>query len=160
MSGILPLFLLILTLHLNLFYLDRIIAIDYGIKRTGIAVTDPMKIIASGLQTVATHQIFDFLKDYFLKENVSEIVVGYPRKLNNQPSESVKYINPFVKKLERIYPEKKIVLMDERFTSKIAFQSMIEAGLKKKQRQNKGLIDQISAALILQGYLESSKFKD
>ena len=97
-----PLFLLILTLHLKLFYLDRIMAIDYGVKRTGIAVTDPMKIIAYGLQTVATHQIFDFLKDYFQKENVSEIVVGYPRKLNNQPSESVKYINPFIKKLERI----------------------------------------------------------
>ena len=127
-----PLFLLILTLHLKLFYLDRIMAIDYGVKRTGIAVTDPMKIIASGLQTVATHQIFDFLKDYFQKENVSEIVVGYPRKLNNQPSESVKYINPFIKKLERIYPGKKIVLVDERFTSKIAFQSMIETGLKKK----------------------------
>jgi putative Holliday junction resolvase len=155
-----PLFLLILTLHLKLFYLDRIMAIDYGVKRTGIAVTDPMKIIASGLQTVATHQIFDFLKDYFQKENVSEIVVGYPRKLNNQPSESVKYINPFIKKLERIYPGKKIVLVDERFTSKIAFQSMIEAGLKKKQRQKKELIDQISAALILQGYLESRKFKD
>ena len=155
-----PLFLLILTLHSKLFYLDRIMAIDYGIKRTGIAVTDPMKIIASGLQTVATHQIFDFLKDYFQKESVSEIVVGYPRKLNNQPSESVKYINPFVKKLERTYPGKKIVLMDERFTSKIAFQSMIEAGLKKKQRQKKELIDQISAALILQGYLESRKFKD
>ena len=160
MSGKMPLFLLILTLHLKLFYLDRIMAIDYGVKRTGIAVTDPMKIIASGLQTVATHQIFDFLKDYFQKENVSEIVVGYPRKLNNQPSESVKYINPFIKKLERIYPGKKIVLVDERFTSKIAFQSMIEAGLKKKQRQKKELIDQISAALILQGYLESRKFKD
>ena len=132
-------------------------AIDFGVKRIGIAVTDPMKMIASGLQTVATHQIFDFLEDYFLKESVSEIVVGYPRKLNNQPSESVKYINPFVKKLERMYPEKKIVLMDERFTSKIAFQSMIEAGLKKKKRQDKELVDQISAALILQGYLESRK---
>lgn len=135
-------------------------AIDYGRKRVGIAVTDPMKIIASGLQTVATHQIFDFLKDYFLRENVSEIVVGYPRNLNNQPSESVKYINPFVKKLEQTYPDKKIVLVDERFTSKIAFQSMIEAGLKKKQRQNKELVDQISAALILQGYLESRKFDE
>ena len=132
-------------------------AIDYGVKRVGIAVTDPMKIIASGLQTVSTHRIFDFLKDYFLKEEVSEIVIGYPRKLNNQPSQSVKYINPFIKKLEQTYPDKKIVLADERFTSKIAFQSMIAAGLKKKQRQNKELVDQISAALILQGYLESRK---
>ncbi len=132
-------------------------AIDYGRKRVGIAVTDPMRIIASGLQTVATHQIFDFLETYFLKENVSEIVVGYPRKLNNLPSESVKYIDPFVKKLKQIYPEKKIVLADERFTSKIAFQTMIEAGLRRKQRQNKELVDQISASLILQGYLESRK---
>lgn len=135
-------------------------AIDYGRKRVGIAVTDPMKIIASGLQTVSTHQIFDFLKDYFLRETVSEIVVGYPRNLNNQPSESVKYINPFVKKLEQTYPDKKIVLVDERFTSKMAFQSMIEAGLKKKQRQNKELVDKISAALILQGYLEFRKFNE
>ena len=140
--------------------MDRILAIDYGVKRVGIAVTDPMKIIASGLQTVSTHQIFGFLKDYFQRENVSEIVVGYPRNLNNQPSESVKYINPFIKKLEKTYPEKKIVLVDERFTSKIAFQSMIDAGLKRKQRQNKELVDQISAALILQGYLESRKFKE
>jgi putative Holliday junction resolvase len=139
---------------------DRIMGIDYGTKRVGIAVTDPMKIIASGLQTVSTHQIFEFLEGYFAKENVNEIVVGYPKKMNNQPSESVKYINPFIRKLERLYPEKKIVLMDERFTSKIAFQSMIEAGLKKKQRQNKELVDQISAALILQGYLESMKLSE
>jgi putative Holliday junction resolvase len=133
-------------------------AIDYGVKRVGIAVTDPMKIIASGLQTVSTHQIFDFLKDYFLRENVSVIVVGYPRNLNNQPSESVKFINPFIKKLEKTYPEKKIVLADERFTSKMAFQSMIDGGLKRKRRQSKDLVDQISAALILQGYLESRRF--
>src|SRR4030043_313394 len=92
-----------------------------------------------------------------IRKNDSEIVVGYPKKLNNQPSESVKYINPFVRKLEQLYPEKKISLMDERFTSKIAFQSMIDAGLKKKQRQNKELVDQISAVLILQGYLEYRK---
>ncbi len=135
-------------------------AIDYGVKRVGIAVTDPMKIIASGLQTVSTHEIFDFLKSYFSQEQVSEIVIGYPRKLNNQPSQSVKYVNPFIRKLKQIYPDKKIVLMDERFTSKIAFQSMIEAGLKKKKRQNKELVDQISAALILQGYLEIRKLKE
>ncbi|MBN2214087.1 MAG: Holliday junction resolvase RuvX [Bacteroidales bacterium] len=137
--------------------MDRILAIDYGTKRIGIAVTDPMKIIASGLKTVPSHQIFDFLKSYFSEENVSEIVVGYPKKMNNQPSESVKYIRPFVEKLVQLYPEKKISLMDERFTSKIAFRSMIDGGLKKKQRQNKELVDQISAALILQGYLEYRK---
>ncbi|HJX71395.1 MAG TPA: Holliday junction resolvase RuvX [Bacteroidales bacterium] len=137
--------------------LDRIMAIDFGTKRVGLAVTDPMRIVASGLKTISTHRIFEFLAAYFSKENVSEIVVGYPKKLNNQPSESVKYINPFVRKLEQLYPEKKISLMDERFTSKIAFQSMIDGGLKKRQRQNKELIDQISAVLILQGYLEYRK---
>jgi putative Holliday junction resolvase len=155
----LPLFLLFLPIIFSL-QLDRILAIDFGTKRTGIAVTDPMKIIASGLKTIPTHQIFDFLKSYFSEENVSEIVVGYPRKLNNQPSESVKYIHPFVNKLKKLYPEKKISLIDERFTSKIAFQSMIDAGLRQKQRQNRELVDQISASLILQGYLESRKARE
>ncbi len=140
--------------------MDRIIAIDYGTKRIGIAVTDPMKIIASGLKTVPAHQIFDFLANYFSEENVSEIVVGYPKTLNNQPSESVKHIKPFVERLKKLYPEKKISLMDERFTSRIALRSMIDGGLKKKQRQNKELVDQISASLILQGYLEYRKLNE
>lgn len=140
--------------------MDRILAIDYGTRRVGIAVTDPMKIIASGLKTVPAHQIFDFLAAYFSEENVSEIVVGYPKTLNNQPSESVKYIKPFVERLKKLYPAKKISLMDERFTSKIALQSMIDGGMKKKQRQNKELVDQISASLILQGYLEYRKFNE
>jgi putative Holliday junction resolvase len=114
-------------------------AIDYGTKRVGIAVTDPMKIIASGLKTVPACQIFDFLAAYFSEENVSEIVVGYPKTLNNQPSESVKYIKPFVERLKKLYPEKKISLMDERFTSKIALRSMIE-GKKNKGKTRSWLI--------------------
>lgn len=137
----------------------RIIALDFGNKRVGIAVTDTLQIIATPLQTVPSHEIFKFLADYFRKEEVNEIVVGYPKKMNNQPSDSVKYINPFIKKLHEAYPAKKIVLMDERFTSKIAFQSMIDGGLKKKQRQNKELVDKISATIILQSYLESRQFK-
>ncbi len=136
----------------------RILALDYGNKRVGIAVTDPLQLIASGLQTVPSQDIFTFLSDYFTKEEVNEIVVGYPKKLNNQPSDAVKYVNPFLRKLEVTYPSKKIILMDERFTSKIAFQSMIDGGLKKKQRQDKGLIDKISAAIILQSYLENRQF--
>jgi len=138
--------------------LARILALDYGNKRVGIAVTDPLQLIASGLQTVPSQDIFTFLSDYFTKEEVNEIVVGYPKKLNNQPSDAVKYVNPFLRKLEVTYPSKKIILMDERFTSKIAFQSMIDGGLKKKQRQDKGLIDKISAAIILQSYLENRQF--
>ena len=130
-------------------------AIDYGRKRTGLAVTDPGRIIATGLETVATHDIWNFISNYFNKENVDEIVVGYPKQMNNQPSEAVRYINPFVKKLKNMYPDLKISLYDERFTSKMAFQTMIDAGLGKKDRQNKSLIDKISATIILQSYLES-----
>ena len=151
-----PLFFYFYTLIKN-YLLARIIALDYGNKRVGIAVTDPLQMIASALETVPSHEIFRFLTDYFRKEEVNEIVVGYPKKLNNQPSESVRYINPFIKKLEETYPLKKIVLVDERFTSRIAFQTMIDGGLKKKQRQDKGLIDKISAAIILQSFLESSQ---
>ncbi|MFO7658651.1 MAG: Holliday junction resolvase RuvX [Bacteroidales bacterium] len=135
----------------------RIIALDYGNKRVGVAVTDLMQIFASPLQTVATNEIFAFLNDYFDKEPVDEIVIGYPKKMNNQPSESVIYINPFVKKLEKTFPEKKIILTDERFTSKLAFQAMLDAGLKKKQRQDKAMVDKISAAIILQSYLDGRK---
>ena len=110
--------------------------IDYGTKRVGIAVTDPLQIFASGLQTVATHKLLDFLGDYFSRENVTEIVIGYPKKMNNQPSDTVKHIDPFIRRLKQLYPEKKIILADERLTSKIAFRSMIDAGLKRKQRQN------------------------
>ncbi|MBN2610958.1 MAG: Holliday junction resolvase RuvX [Bacteroidales bacterium] len=136
--------------------MKRIIALDYGNKRVGVAVTDPLQLFASPLQTVATSEIFTFLNDYFGKEPVDVIVIGYPKKMNNQPSESVIYINPFIKKLEKTYPAKKIILTDERFSSKIAFQTMIDGGLKKKQRQDKAMVDKISAAIILQSYLDAT----
>ncbi len=134
--------------------LGRVIAIDYGKKRAGIAVSDPLRLISNNMATIPSGEIFDFLSGYFSREEVDVIVVGYPKKLNNEPSESVIYINPFVKKLGRMFPDKEIVLMDERFTSKIAFQSMIEGNLKKKKRRNKELIDKLSANLILQSYLD------
>ena len=132
-------------------------AIDYGRKRTGIAVTDPMQIIASGLDTVPSHLLLDFLKEYFLKEAVDEIVVGYPKQLNNTPSESVVYLDAFVKTFKKKFPDRELKFIDERFTSKMAFQTMIDGGLGKKQRQNKALIDKVSATIILQSYLELKK---
>jgi len=132
----------------------RILCIDYGRKRVGVAVTDPGQIIANRLITVPTHTLWDFLKDYFSKENVETLVVGYPRQMNNQASEAVRYINPFLKKFQQQYPEIKLELFDERFTSKMAFQTMIEGGLKKKQRQDKAMVDALSATIILQNYLE------
>jgi putative Holliday junction resolvase len=129
-------------------------AIDYGRKRTGVAVTDPMQIIASGLDTIPSHSLMDFLKMYFSKEVVDEVVVGYPKQMNNTPSESVIFVDAFIKQFKKKFPEKELHLADERFTSKMAFQTMIDGGLKKKQRQNKALIDKISATIILQSYLE------
>jgi putative Holliday junction resolvase len=128
-------------------------AIDYGKKRVGIAVTDELQLIANGLTTVAAHDIFTFLKKYTSEEKVDLFVVGEPRQMNNQPSESLKFINPFVKKLKQEFPGIGVEMADERFTSKMAFQTMIDAGLKKKDRQNKELIDTISATIILQSYL-------
>lgn len=132
----------------------RILCIDYGKKRVGLAVTDPGQIIASRLTTVPTHTIWDFLKSYFEKEEVETLVVGYPRQMNNEASEAVRYINPFLKKFQEIYPEIKLEQYDERFTSKLAFQTMIDGGLKKKQRQDKAMVDAVSATIILQNYLE------
>ncbi|UCH13343.1 MAG: Holliday junction resolvase RuvX [Bacteroidales bacterium] len=134
--------------------MGRVIAIDYGRKRAGLAVTDPLQLISNNLTTIPATEIFSFLTEYFSKEEVDKIVVGYPKNLNNKPSEAVIYINPFIKKLEKLFPDKEIILMDERFTSKIAFKSMIDGNLKKKKRMDKELIDKISANLILQSYLE------
>ena len=137
----------------------RILAIDYGKKRTGIAVTDPLQIIANRLTTIPTHTIWHFLEDYFKKEEVEMIVVGYPRQMNNEASESVRYINPFLKKFGIKYPDIKIELMDERFTSKLAFQAMLDGGLKKQKRQDKAMVDAVSATIILQSYLEQKRYK-
>lgn len=137
--------------------MSRILAIDFGRKRVGLAVSDPGQIIANRLATVPASVIWDFLSDYFMKEEVHEIVIGYPRQLNNQPSEAVLYINPFIKKFRQKYPEMRIELIDERFTSKLAFQTMIDGGLKKKARQNKGTVDSVSATIILQSYMEQKR---
>lgn len=137
--------------------MGRIMAIDYGKKRTGLAVTDPERIIATGLTTVETPKLMQFMADYFAKETVDTIVVGEPKQMDNTPSESARYIEPFLGKLAKKFPDKEICRADERFTSKIAFQAMIDGGLKKKQRQNKALIDTISATLILQSYMASCK---
>ncbi|MGB3149242.1 MAG: Holliday junction resolvase RuvX [Maribacter sp.] len=134
--------------------MGRILAIDYGVKRTGIAVTDELRLIASGLTTVLTDEIFIFLSDYLDKEQVSDIVVGEPKQMDNTPSESEVLIKPFLEKITKLFPEVQIHRQDERFTSKIAFQSMLDSGLKKKQRRNKALVDEISATIILQSYLE------
>jgi len=131
----------------------RIISLDYGVKRTGIAVTDSLQLIASGLKTVETSALLQFLKDYCKTEKVDVIVVGLPKQMNNQLSESEALIKPFVKILKSSFPLICIEREDERFTSKMALQSMIDAGSTKKQRRNKATIDQISATLILQSYL-------
>ena len=133
--------------------MGRILALDFGKKRTGVAVTDPLQIIASGLATVETKQLLVFLKGYISKEEVDIFVVGLPKQMNNQPSESEHLIQPFIKKLKNTFPNIPIKREDERFTSKLAFQSMIYSGMKKKQRQNKATIDEISATLILQSFL-------
>ncbi|MBO7226150.1 MAG: Holliday junction resolvase RuvX [Bacteroidales bacterium] len=137
--------------------MGRILAIDYGQKRVGIAVSDELQIIATGLTTVETKKCIDFLKEYCSKENVSCFVVGEAKHLNNTPSESAKYIEPFVGLLKKTFPNISVARVDERFTSKMAFQTMIDSGLKKKQRQNKALIDTISATIILQTYMSMSE---
>ena len=133
----------------------RILALDYGEKRTGIAVTDELQIIASGLITVKTDKLIKFLIDYTNKEQVELFIVGLPKQMNNSDSESEKHILSFLKQLKKSLPKTPIKRIDERFTSKIAFQTMIDSGLKKKQRRNKGLVDEISATIILQSYLYS-----
>jgi putative Holliday junction resolvase len=133
--------------------MGKVLAIDYGKKRCGIAVTDDMQIIASGLTTVETPKLLAFLKDYIHKEHVETLIVGEPKQMNNQPSESEALIKPFLLKLENLFPNIPIKRVDERFTSKMAVQTMLDSGLKKKKRQNKALIDEISATIILQTYL-------
>jgi len=131
----------------------RILAIDYGSKRVGIAVTDPFQIIATGLTTVHSKDVIDFLKKYCENEVVECFVVGEPKQMNSEPSDSARFIEPFVVHLKRTFPQIKVERMDERFTSKMAFQTMIDSGLKKKARQNKELVDEISATIILQSYM-------
>ncbi len=137
--------------------MSRIMAIDYGRKRVGLAVTDPLQIIAHALDTVPTHQIFEYLKKYLQTEAVELFVVGDPKNLNNTPSQIAAQVQQFVKQLQKTFPETSIQMHDERFTSKMAFQSMIDMGMKKSDRQKKENIDKISATIILQSYIESIK---
>ena len=139
----------------KVYNLARILAIDFGKKRTGIAVTDELQIIASGLTTVSTDEIFVFLKDYVSKEKVALFIVGKPKQMDNTDSESEALILPFLQKLSKEIPQIPVKRVDERFTSKMAFQTMIDGGLKKNQRKNKALVDEISATIILQSYLYS-----
>ena len=139
--------------------MGRILAIDYGRKRCGVAVTDVMQIIATGLQTVPTAELMNFLKQYVQKELVDTFVVGHAKQMDATDSESMQYIKPFVEKLKKEFSHTPVELIDERFTSKIAFQAMIDGGLKKKQRQDKALIDTVSATIILQSYMEQKQRK-
>ena len=135
----------------------RILSIDYGKKRTGIAVTDPLQLIAGGLATVSTSELFDWLKAYLAKEQVERIVIGEPRQPNGQPSENLQRVQQFVNRWRKAVPDVPIDYFDERFTSVLAHQAMIDGGLKKKARQDKGLVDEISATIILEDYLRRKK---
>ena len=135
--------------------MGRIIGIDYGTKRIGLAVTDPMQIFASPLNTVSPKEFDNFIEGYLKTEDVDAFVIGYPVQMNNQPSESVKYINPFIKKLKKSFPERHIHLVDERFTSQMALRTMIDGGVKKRDRRDKSMVDKISASIILQSFLDN-----
>jgi putative Holliday junction resolvase len=139
--------------------MGRILAIDYGTKRIGLAVTDPMQIFASPLITVSPKEFDRFIDEYLKTEEIDEFVIGYPVQMNNQPSEAVKYINPFIKKLKKKFPEKHIHLADERFTSQMAFQTMIDGGVKKMDRLDKSMVDKISASIILRSFLDNRSNK-
>ncbi len=139
--------------------MGRILAIDFGTKRTGIAVTDPLRIVPGGLTTVATHELMAFLAGYFAKEQVDLIVVGHPTNMNGEESASMQQIRPFVDKLRKQYPDKEVVMFDERFTSVLAQKAILEAGIKKMARRNKALVDEVSATIILESYMDSIQYK-
>jgi len=139
--------------------MKRYLALDIGKKRTGIAVTDTNRIIAGSLDTVATGDLERYLSDYIQNNEIEKIIVGMPVQLNNTPSDSVKYIKPVINRLKKVFRDIEFICVDERFTSKIAFQTMIDAGLKKNKRQDKAMIDKISATVILQSFLDSERFK-
>ena len=135
--------------------MGRILGIDYGRKRTGVAVTDPLQIVAGNLATVPTHTLMSFIKEYIAREQVDRIIIGQPTQLNGEPSESMKYITPFVKQLRKELPDMPVVMYDERFTSTIAHRAMIDGGMKKSDRRDKSRVDAIAATIILNDYLQS-----
>lgn len=139
--------------------MGRVLALDIGRKRTGIAVTDTLKISANGLTTVGTGELENFLKDYFNKEAVELLVVGMPKQMDNTPSEAMQYIQPVINRLKKVFSHLPMEFVDERFTSKIAQQTMIDAGVKKMDRRDKALVDTVSATIILQSYLEQLDFQ-
>ncbi len=139
--------------------MGRILAIDYGRKRCGLAVTDTLQIVPGGLGTLATHELFGYLKRYIEKEDVSQLIIGYPRQMNGQDSESMRYIRPFVEKIKKEIPQLPIEMVDERFTSTLAQRSIREAGIgKERRKKDKGLVDELSAVIILQTYLDQRQF--
>lgn len=140
--------------------MGRILAIDYGQKRVGLAVTDILHITANGLETVLVHEVLDYLAKYIAREPVEKFVIGLPTQMNGKESDSMQLIRPFVVGLQRRFPDIELIYVDERFTSVLAHKTMLEAGLKKKNRQNKGLVDKISATIILQSYLESKQINN
>ena len=144
---------------LSLCPMGRIVAIDYGRKRTGLAVTDTLQMIANGLTTVPSGELAKFLTDYVSHEQVERFVVGLPKQMNNEPSENMKYVEAFVTHLKRVIPDIPVEYYDERFTSVLAHKAMLDGGFKKKKRQDKGLVDEISAVIILQSYLENKKYQ-
>lgn len=138
----------------------RALAIDYGRKRCGVAVTDPMRIIASPLVTVPSGQLEAFLRDYIPRENVTDVVIGYPVTVNNLPSENVKYVDPFIARFRKVFPSVPLHLEDERFTSQMALQTMIDGGVRRSGRRDKGMADRISASIILQSWLKGLEHKN
>ncbi len=138
--------------------MGRILAIDYGTRRTGLAVTDPLRIIANALDTVETKQLEKYLADYFAKNEVDIIVLGKPSQMNGAPSETMRYIEPLAGRLRHAYPDKRVVMYDERFTSVMAHRTMLESGIGKMARRDKALVDRISATIILQSYMESAEY--
>ncbi|MBR1565059.1 MAG: Holliday junction resolvase RuvX [Paludibacteraceae bacterium] len=134
--------------------MGRILAIDYGRKRTGLAATDPLRITAQPLETIPTHTLTDWLTGYFAHEQVDTVVLGYPRQMSGEESESMNYIRPFISQFKKQFPERQLVMYDERFTSVLAHQAMLTGGMKKKQRQDKAVVDKIAACIILEDYLE------
>ena len=137
--------------------MGRILAIDFGKKRTGLAVTDSLRITANPLITIETKQLPDWLRDYFAKEMVDEVVIGHPKQMNGEDSESMQYIRPFVERFKQTFPDKPITYYDERFTSVLAHQAMIAGGMKKKTRQDKAQVDKLAACIILEGYMEAKR---
>lgn len=139
--------------------MGRILSFDIGKKRTGVAATDPLQIIATGITTVETSSLIEYLKSYMLAEQVDLLVVGYPVQTNGRPSESLRFINPVIKQIVKHFPSLKIVQFDERYTSTLAHRAMLDGGMKKKDRQDKAVVDMISATIILQSYMESRQYK-